>query len=444
MTVMTRTSVLPAASAAMLVSYLPFSAVNGSLGTIEAATGASTAGLQWASDAFAAALASVVLVAGALGARYGHRSVAVAGLLLTALGTLLSDLAGVAGLPALWAGQALAGVGAGLVMSATLALVSATAVDRSRSIALWAGALVLGLGGGPFVAAAALAVAPWWTMFAPVAIAAVASAAWLRVVAPRSAAQASSAIDRPGIALAVAAVATLTVAIIELATLPAIAAGLLLVAFVVRERRASLPMLDLSLFGRPAFNAAGLAAAAVLFAIAGMVFVLGLFFASAQGASPLHVALLLGVLFAANASGGPVAARIQQRAVARVPLLLGLVLAATGALGLLTLTPETGAVGTATPLVVLGFGAGLVMSTASTVAVSAAAAQTAAMAGAANNALRQLGATLGPAVLGGAVAARPDLTSTLHAAALIAALVLLAAAATGALLLYTPNKEPLT
>lgn len=94
----------------MLVSYLPFSAVNGTLGTIAAATGASTADLQWASDAFAAALASVALAAGALGGRCGQRRVAVCGLLLTAIGTLISDIAGVAGMPALWAGQALAGV----------------------------------------------------------------------------------------------------------------------------------------------------------------------------------------------------------------------------------------------------------------------------------------------------------------------------------------------
>ena len=68
------------ACAAMLVSYLPFSAVNGVLGTIGAATGASTGDLQWVTDAFTVALVGAVLSAGVLGDLYGRKRIALAGL----------------------------------------------------------------------------------------------------------------------------------------------------------------------------------------------------------------------------------------------------------------------------------------------------------------------------------------------------------------------------
>src|SRR4051794_10863670 len=124
------------ACAAMLVSYLPFSAVNGALGAVAAATGAGTARLQWVSDAFAVALAAVVLPAGVLAERIGHRRVTLLGLAGTvlgaAIGTLAGQLPGPDAVVTLWIAQAVAGVGAAAVMSATLALIAAAAPDPRR------------------------------------------------------------------------------------------------------------------------------------------------------------------------------------------------------------------------------------------------------------------------------------------------------------------------
>ena len=162
------------ASAAMLVSYLPFSAVNGVLGAIGSAAGVGTSGLQWVTDAFTVALTGAVLSGGALAERYGRRRVTVLGLALTVVGCLTGFVAGgIAGAGAvhgLWAGQAVAGIGAGLVMSATLSLIAATAptpAARTRAIALWAAANVAGLGSGPFLSAA---VPSWRWIFPPVAL----------------------------------------------------------------------------------------------------------------------------------------------------------------------------------------------------------------------------------------------------------------------------------
>src|SRR5215469_6523544 len=163
------------AATAMLVSYLPFSATNGVLGSIGAATGVGTGTLQWVTDAFTIALTGGVLSGGALAERFGRRRVTIAGLLATVLGALAGWLAGGAqgadAVHGLWAAQAIAGVGAGLVMSATLALIALTAPSptaRTRSIAVWAAANVVGLGAGPFLASASSGAAGWRWMFPPI------------------------------------------------------------------------------------------------------------------------------------------------------------------------------------------------------------------------------------------------------------------------------------
>ncbi|WNV88237.1 MFS transporter [Umezawaea sp. Da 62-37] len=165
------------ACAAMLVSYLPFSAVNGVLGTIRTSTGASTANLQWVSAAFTAALVGAVLSGGVLGDLHGRRRVALVGLGLTVAGTALGFLAGGfaggGGIPLLWAAQGAGGLGAGLVMSSTLALIASTAVDaaaRNRAIAAWAAANVLGLGSGPFLSGVVADYASWRWLYPPITV----------------------------------------------------------------------------------------------------------------------------------------------------------------------------------------------------------------------------------------------------------------------------------
>ncbi|MFI7598619.1 MFS transporter [Actinoplanes sp. NPDC049681] len=118
----------------MLISYLPFSA----------ATGADTPDLPWVTDAFAVVLGATVLSAGVLGDLFGRPRMALLGLVLTVAGAALDVVAGTtATLRLLWTGQAVAGVGGGMVMSATLVLIPA----RPRAIPLWA--VVAGLGGRP-------------------------------------------------------------------------------------------------------------------------------------------------------------------------------------------------------------------------------------------------------------------------------------------------------
>ena len=311
---------------------------------------------------------------------------------------------------AMWVGQAVAGVGAGLVMTATLALISASTHDqaeRSRGIALWASANVMGLTVGPFISGAVTAFTGaigWHWIFPPIAVVSAFTLVWLHTVAPESSAPEGRSMDWAGTTLGLLAVAGIVFGIITggsdgwgtpLSTVALFGGVLLLALFVAVELRSTSPSLQLDLFRSPSFTAASIAGAAVLFTIGGMAFVLSLFFGRGQHLSALDVAVRLACMFALNAVAGPVAARMQRSYQARVPLLSGLVI---GVVGLATLggaAASSSLFDMGWRLAIIGFGCGLVMSTASTVAVSSVDVPLRGMAGAANNTVRQIGAVLG-------------------------------------------------
>jgi hypothetical protein len=370
----------------------------------------------------------------------------VLGLGLTVVGTMLDVVAGATtAIRLLWVGQALAGIGGGMVMSATLALIAV----RPRTIPLWAAAVVVGLGGGPFIASAVTGYAAWQWTFAPIAALALATAVFGLARSGESSAPAGRRLDVPGQATGSVGIAALTFAVISggaagwsapttVAAFVVAAAGL--VAFALVERRSPAPLFRPSLFVSRGFTAAGLGATAVLFAMGGGAFVLSLFF-SGQHVGALGIATRLGCLFAANALASLAAGPLQSRFGPRPVLVGGLVIAALGALSLLTVAAGTGLGGFAWRLFVLGTGGGLVMATSSTVAVRSVPGPLAGMAGAGNNAMRQLGAALGPAVLGLLVGARTGtgLVGAVQLAAAVLAIVFATAAATAAYLLRTPT-----
>nr|BFE57138.1 hypothetical protein GCM10020063_016640 [Dactylosporangium thailandense] len=209
---------------------------------------------------------------------------------------------------------------------------------------------------------------------------------------------------------------------------------------------AGAPLLPLSLLASRGFAAAALAATVVLFAIGGGLFFLSLALSRAH-VGPLGIALRLGCLFAGNALGSVAAGWLQRRVDGRTILPAGLVVAAAGAASLLT-ADGTGGAGLGRRLAVLGLGAGLVMATSSAVAVQSVPGRYAGLAGAASNAVRQIGAALGPAVLGSLLAARAaaGITGAVHAFAAVLTAALGTTAVVTAALLHlrrrTPSPQP--
>src|SRR3954454_24116765 len=112
----------------VFVTYVPITSVSVSLTTIRGATGAGTSDLQWVTDAYIIPMAAAILSAGVFGDLHGRRRVYVVGMGFTVVGAAVAALAGTAAgdvaLHWLWAGQAITGIGAGLLLPTTLALIA--------------------------------------------------------------------------------------------------------------------------------------------------------------------------------------------------------------------------------------------------------------------------------------------------------------------------------
>ncbi|HEY6761833.1 MAG TPA: MFS transporter [Baekduia sp.] len=432
----------------VFVTYVPITSVSVALSTIRQGTGASTSDLQWVSDAYIIPMAAAILSAGVFGDLHGRRRVYVIGMALTALGAVVAALAGTqehgAALHVLWAGQAISGLGAGLLLPTTLALIAHAVPDlhdRARFVALWATGLVLGLAVGPLISGVILAHAAWGWIFVPVAGLAVAvgAIAWVRL--PESKQPEGRQLDWTGQGLATVAIASSIFGVIEGGdtgwgspqAVVALALGAVaLVAFVVAELRSPSPILEVRLFRSPAFSAAGFAALVALFAIVGTTFLLSIFFGAGQHLAPLDIAYRLLFMNLVTAFVSPFAGRAMRVVPPVAVLAFGLALGAVAMLLLRGMGDTVGFGGAAWRLSVLGVADAFMLSAVAVAAIHAVPHRLAGMASAANTALRQYGGALGPAVLGviltSRVTAGASMATAMHAGLLVNAIALAVAA----------------
>lgn len=209
------------ATLGVFVTYLPIYAVAVSLATIAADTGATTAELQWVAVAYVIPMAAGVLSAGVFGDLHGRRRMFSLGLVLTVIGSVGSGVAGLldsAALPVLWTGQAITGLGAGVLLPTTLALIAQAVPDpkaRGRYIAMWAAGMTAGLAVGPVLAGAIVAVGSWGWIFAPTVVLSIVIlvVGYLRL--PESKAPAGRHLDVPGQIAATIAMVAIIFGVIE-------------------------------------------------------------------------------------------------------------------------------------------------------------------------------------------------------------------------------------
>ncbi|WP_320775094.1 MFS transporter [Streptomyces sp. CRN 30] len=396
--------------------YLPVNAVAAALHDIAAATGARTAQLQWVSDAYVIPMAAAVLSAGVFGDLYGRRRVFALGLALTGTGGTLAVVAGLLGggaaLPLLWAGQAVSGLGAGLLLPTTLALIAHAVPDeggRGRCIGWWAAGVAAGLALGPLVSGALLAIGAWGWVFLPAAVLSFATLGYGYLCLPESKSPEGRRPDWPGQLTAALAIAALVLGVIEggargwtsAVALAGLAVGTLaLAAFLAVERRAPAPLMDLRLFASPGFATAGFASVIALFSTVGFTFLLSLYLGDVHHYSALDVGLRLflfaGVSAVVNVPVGYLMGRVPPLVVLTAGLALG-----TAAVFLFTgVVPGTGFGGLAWRLALFGVAVSLMLTSVTVVSVNAAPWHLAGMASATSTALRQFGGALSPAVLG--------------------------------------------
>jgi EmrB/QacA subfamily drug resistance transporter len=313
--------------------------VNVALVRIGAELGASMADLQWITNGYLLALASLILLGGSLGDRYGRRRVFVIGVIWFTAASVACGLAQTPG--QLIVARVLQGVGGALLTPGSLALIQASfrREDRAAAIGAWSGLGGVAAAIGPFVGGWLVEYASWrWAFLlnVPLGVATV----WVaqRAVPESRDEAASDQFDVLGALLATTALGLTTFALIEHASLgtgPALAVGGLGVAaaaaFVAVERASTHPLVPLGLFASRQFSAANGMTLLVYAALGALFFFLTLQLQTVLGYGPLPAGLatlpitVLMLLLAAR--GGELAARIGPR----LPMTLGPLVCAVGA-----------------------------------------------------------------------------------------------------------------
>ncbi|MGW2640038.1 MFS transporter [Streptomyces sp. NPDC001348] len=423
-----RAATIVMACLGVFVAYLPITTVAVSLPAIQRALHTSTDQLAWVQDAFVLPMAAFILTAGVFGDVHGRKKVFRAGLFCCAAGAAVALCAH--NIMTLWAGQALAGLGSAALLPTTLALISHAVPnhrERGKYIGMWAMALLAALAVGPVMAGVILDHFAWrwiYLLSVPLPLLAMAVAAKLLTdsrapwESPRSSGAESGGgrkLDWPGQITAAVGITALVYGVIEGGadsfTAPKVVAALALgvVAlgtFALVERRSASPMLDLAVFRSAAFTATALVALITFLGLIGFFFVLSLYFGIVQQLGTLEAgARLLIVPVAAIVAGAP-AGRLMHRVPARWMITVGLLLIAGPLLAMTNLDVDTSYGSIAWRLSLLGVGIGLVTTPMTATAVAAVPHHLAGMAAAANNAFRQVGGALGPAVLGALLSTR--------------------------------------
>ncbi|MEU2540574.1 MFS transporter [Streptomyces iakyrus] len=394
----------------VFVAYLPVTSVSVSLPVIQRALHASTSQLSWISDAFVLPMAALILTAGVFGDVHGRKKVFQAGLVFAAAGATVALCA--QSVQVLWVGQALAGLGAAALLPTTLALISHAVPDhheRAKFVGLWAASLMAALAVGPLLAGVILDHAAWRWIYLPAIPVAVLTMAVAAPLVADSRAPGSRRLDWPGQITAAVAITSLVYGVIEGGagsfSEPRVVVALVLaavgaLAFVLAERRSAGPMLDLTLFRSPAFSATTLIAMITFLGLIGFFFVLSLYFGMVQRLDTLDAGYRLLAVTAVCLLVGIVAGPLMRHVPVRVLIPCGLLVMTGALLSLTALDAGTPFGALAWRLALLGLGLGLVVTPMTATAVASVPHQLAGMAAAGNNAFRQVGGALGPAVLG--------------------------------------------
>lgn len=383
---------------------------------------AGVSGLQWVTDGYLLVLACGLLGAGAAGDRLGRRRVFQCGLLLFGIGSIACSLA--PGLATLVGFRMLQGLGAAMLVPASLSIIAVTFPDRKQRAAAmgtWGAISGLAVAAGPLLGGILVDTLGWraifWVNVPIVVLAVLLSRRYLtesRAPHPRRA-------DAPGQTLAVAFLAMLTYALIDApgagwdsATTLTLFAGAMatLAGFIAVEHRSAEPLLDLGVFTDRAFAGAAVVAVLIFFAVNGFTFLTTLYLQDVRGDSPLIAGLSLLPATAIILVAAPLSGRLTGRYGPRWPAVAAAATMTAGLLLLTTVSAGESIAGLACTYVLVGVGLGLINAPVTTTAVNAMPASQAGVAAGVTGTARQVGGVLGVAVLGSMVTSHFRATAT--------------------------------
>ncbi|MGY5058960.1 MFS transporter [Streptomyces sp. 900105755] len=398
-----------------MTTFLLITASVSALSAIQDDLHVSPTGLVWIPSAYTLLVASLVMSAGTIGNLYGRKRAFLAGAAVMIAGSLAVYTSG--STAGVIAGQFVSGLGGALILPNSLAILGAAFPDphrRTEVVTAWAAASGIGLAAGPLIAGTLLDHFHWNTVFlSTAALAVVTMAAAVFVAESRGPA---GKLDIPGQILAALGVAALVYALIEGGhdgyTSPRIivawvVAAAALSGFVLVERAARTPMLDMSLFRSASFSAVMFVAAVSLFGFTGVAILSVLFYERVQQLSALDVGWRLLAFFGVYVVVAYATGRVIRRTGFKLPLTVGFLVGAAATAGFATtLDPATSYARVWWLYVLFGAASGMVAAPSTAAALVSVSHEHAGMASGAVNAFRQIGSVTGSALLGALLASR--------------------------------------
>ena len=402
--------VLASCCLSLLIVSMDATIVNVAIPSIRTDLGASASQLQWVVDVYTLVLASLLLLAGATGDRFGRRRVFQIGLTVFAAGSLLCSVA--PDIDTLVAARLVQGVGGSMMNPVALSIISQVfvgRVERARALGVWGGVVGISMALGPIVGGLLIEFVGWRAVFwmnLPICAAAIVLTA---IFVPESRSATMRDIDPIGQLLAVLTLFGVVFVLIEGPGLGwsnprvvavAVVAALALVAFLGYESHRRDPFIDLRFFRSTPFASATVTAVCAFAAWGAFLFMMSLYLQSERGYSAAHT----GVIYLPIAIGALVFSPVSGRLVGRFgsrPSLLTAGLLITAASVLLTfLTATTPVWALVVIFAVYGIGFAMVNAPLTYAAVSGMPRDRAGAASAVTSTSRQVGVSIGVALCG--------------------------------------------
>ncbi|MBF8175688.1 MFS transporter [Streptomyces olivaceus] len=408
-----RMLVLAICCMSLLIVSIDNTILNVALPSMQRDLHASTSGLQWAIDAYTLVLAALLMLSGSTADRIGRKRVFMTGLVVFTLGSLLCSLA--PDLSSLVVFRMMQAVGGSMLNPVAMSIITNTFTDpreRARAIGVWGAVVGISMAAGPLVGGVLVESVGWRSIFwvnLPVGLAALLLT--LRFV-PESRAPKGRRPDPLGQLMVIVLFGSLTYAIIEApnagltSVLPfAVLALAALVGLLLYEPRRAEPLIELRFFRSAPFSGATVIAISAFAALGGFLFLSTLYLQNVRGLSALEAGLWMLPMAVPTFLCAPLSGRLVGSRGPRLPLLIaGGALTVSGAL-FAAFEAETSDVTLFVGYVLFGVGFGFVNAPITNTAVSGMPRAQAGVAAAVASTSRQLGQTLGVAVVGAVLAA---------------------------------------
>lgn len=379
------------------------------LPTLSSELDASTTALQWIMNIYVLFLAAFLLAAGSFGDKYGRKKVLFIGLILFGVTSIMAGFAASSAM--LIVARALMGIAAAIMMPLTISILPTVfpAEERGKAISLWAAGMGVGLMIGPLIGGFLLEHFAWGSIFfinLPIIVVTIVGVIFF---VPESKDPHAAKTDWVGILLSSIGLMALIYGLTEgpehgwlsMETLFPVVFGLvILIGFVLHQHRAKTPMLDLKLFRNARFTWATVVGATLMFVLAGLLFFITQYMDFFFNATPLESGIKLMPLLGAYVVGAIVSDVLVKKIGTKWIIVIGLFILGFGLYFLSILTAGSTYGELAVSFILQGLGMGLILAPSMDAVMESLPLRDLGVGAAVNNTLRQVGSTIGIAVIG--------------------------------------------